>query len=97
MCPLVLSSLFNTSNTTELEVLGDLDKAVSRIPIIDLLRGRDGLPGRNGKDGEQGPRGERGMQGAQGPQGQGVQGSPTQGGVVAPAPLLLELNWSTLE
>ena len=57
------------SNSTELEVLGDFDKAVSRIPIIDLLRGRDGLPGRDGKDGEQGPRGERGMQGAQGPPG----------------------------
>ena len=53
-------------NTTDLELLGDFDKAVSRIPIIDLLRGRDGLPGRDGKDGEQGPRGERGMQGAQG-------------------------------
>ena len=25
------------SNSTELEVLGDFDKAVSRIPIIDLL------------------------------------------------------------
>jgi hypothetical protein len=57
------------SNTTDLELLGDYDKAVSRIPIIDLLRGRDGLPGRDGKDGEQGPRGERGMQGAQGPPG----------------------------
>ena len=51
------------SNSTELEVLGDFDKAVSRIPIIDLLWGRDGLPGGDGKDGEQGPRGERGMQG----------------------------------
>ena len=50
-------------------MLGDFDKAVSRIPIIDLLRGRDGLPGRDRKDGEQGPRGERGMQGAQGPPG----------------------------
>ena len=46
----------SVSNTTKLEVLGDYDKAVSHIPIIDLLRGRDGLPGRDGKDGEQGLR-----------------------------------------
>ena len=50
-------------------MLGDFDKAVSHIPIIDLLRGQDSFPGRDGKDGEQGPRGERGMQGAQGPPG----------------------------
>ena len=37
-------------------MLGDYDKAVSRIPITDLLRGRDGLPGRDGKGGEQGLR-----------------------------------------
>ena len=66
---LISSPASPAGNTTELEVLGNFDKAVSRIPIIDLLRGRDGLPGRDGKDGEQGPRGERGMTGAQGPPG----------------------------
>ena len=76
LCMKFVSSLNFTSlpgspvgNSTELEVLGNFDKAASRIPIIDLLRGRDGLPGRDGKDGEQGPRGERGMTGAQGPPG----------------------------
>ena len=55
-------------NITELEAF-DFDRAAARIPIIDLLRGRDGLPGRDGKNGEQGPQGERGMPGPQGPPG----------------------------
>ena len=66
---LISSPASPAGNITDLEVLGNFDKAVSRIPIIDLLRGRDGLPGRDGKNGEQGPRGERGMTGAQGPPG----------------------------
>ena len=48
----------STENTTGLEVLGSFEDAASRIPLIDLLRGRDGrdgLPGRDGEKGEQGP------------------------------------------
>ena len=49
-----------------------MNRALSYIPLIDLLRGqpgRDGLPGRDGKKGDQGPRGEKGELGAQGPPG----------------------------
>ena len=49
-----------------------MNKALSYIPLIDLLRGqsgRDGQPGRDGKKGDQGPRGEKGEPGAQGPPG----------------------------
>ena len=56
----------STKNSTELETLGSFEDVASRIPIIDLLRGRDGLPGR---DGERGPQGERGPPGPQGDQG----------------------------
>ena len=57
--------------------MGSFENAASRIPLIDLLRGRDGrdgLPGRHGEDGEQGPRGEPGPPGPQGPD--GLQGPP---------------------
>ena len=59
----------------------EVNKALSYIPLIDLLRGkpgRDGLPGRDGTQGEQGLRGEKGMkgdpgiQGLQGPRAAGV-------------------------
>ena len=49
-----------------------MNKALSYIPLIDLLRGqsgRDGQHGRDGKKGDQGPRGEKGEPGAQGPPG----------------------------
>ena len=60
-----------TPPSTELSV-GEVNKALSYIPLIDLLRGqsgRDGQPGRDGKKGDQGPRGEKGELGAQGPPG----------------------------
>ena len=44
----------------------EVNKALSYIPLIDLLRGkpgRDGLPGRDGTHGEQGLQGEKGMKG----------------------------------
>ena len=50
----------------------EINRALSYIPLIDLLRGRpgrDGLPGRDGAPGDQGPRGEKGEPGAQGPPG----------------------------
>ena len=50
----------------------EVNKALSYIPFIDLLRGkpgRDGLPGRDGTHGEQGLRGEKGMKGDPGIQG----------------------------
>ena len=50
----------------------EVNKALSYIPLIDLLRGkpgRDGLPGRDGTNGEQGLRGEKGMKGDPGIQG----------------------------
>ena len=37
-------------NTTALKTLDSIEDAISRVPLIDLLRGRDGrdgLPGRN--------------------------------------------------
>ena len=61
-----------TVNITELQTLGSFENAVSRIPLIDLLRGRDGrdgLPGRDGVDGKPGPQGEQGPPGPQGDQG----------------------------
>ena len=53
----------------------EVNKALSYIPLIDLLRGkpgRDGLPGRDGTHGEQGLRGEKGMKGDAGPRAAGV-------------------------
>ena len=50
----------------------EVNRALSYIPLIDLLRGRpgrDGLPGRDGAPGDQGLRGEKGEPGAQGPPG----------------------------
>ena len=50
----------------------EVNKALSYIPLINLLRGkpgRDGLPGRDGTHGEQGLRGEKGMKGVPGIQG----------------------------
>ena len=61
-----------TGNTTELLTLGDFEDKVSALPLIELLRGRDGrdgLPGRDGLNGERGPQGEQGPPGPQGPQG----------------------------
>ena len=60
-----------TEPSTDLSV-GEVNRALSYIPLIDLLRGqpgRDGLTGRDGKKGDQGPRGEKGEPGAQGPPG----------------------------
>ena len=59
-------------NTTELKTLDSIEDAISRVPLIDLLRGRDGrdgLPGRDGEDGKPGPQGEQGPPGSQGPPG----------------------------
>ena len=56
-----------TKNTTEIQLLSDLEDAASRIPVIDLLRGRDGqdgLPGRDGEDGKPGPQGPPGPRSA---------------------------------
>ena len=64
-----ISAQFVTS--PELNV-HEVNRALSYIPLIDLLRGRpgrDGLPGRDGAPGDQGPRGEKGEPGAQGPPG----------------------------
>ena len=55
-----------TGNTTELQTLGSFkfEDVVSYIPLIRLLRGRDGcdgqddLPGRDGADGKPGPQGQ---------------------------------------
>ena len=61
-----------TGNKTELLTLGDFEDKVSALPLIELLRGRDGrdgLPGRDGVDGERGPQGEQGPAGPQGPPG----------------------------
>ena len=61
-----------TGNKTELLTLGDFEDKVSALPLIELLRGRDGrdgLPGRDGVDGERGPQGEQGPPGPQGQQG----------------------------
>ena len=58
-----------TGNTTELKTLDGIEEAISRVPLIDLLRGcdgRDGLPGRDGEDGKPGPQGEQGPPGPQG-------------------------------
>jgi hypothetical protein len=56
-------------NITELKTLDSIEDAISRVPLIDLLRGRDGrdgLPGRDGEDGKPGPQGEQGPPGPQG-------------------------------
>ena len=63
-----------TINSTELKTvtLDSIEDAISRVPLIDLLRGRDGrdgLPGRDGQDGKPGPQGEQGLPGPQGPPG----------------------------
>ena len=82
ICPhTVAVNCVPTGNKTELEtldgfedkeILGSFEEAALRIPLIDLLRGRDGrdgLPGRDGKDGEPGPPGQQGPPGLQGPPG----------------------------
>ena len=59
-------------NSTELKTLDSIEDTISRVPLIDLLRGRDGrdgLPGRDGEDGKPGPQGEQGQPGPQGPPG----------------------------
>ena len=56
-------------NTTELRTLGNLEEAASYIPLVDLLRGRDGRDGLPGRDGEKGAQGEQGPAGPQGDQG----------------------------
>ena len=58
-----------TTNITELETLDSFENAASRIPLIDLLRGRDGRDGLPGRDGEKGAQGEQGPAGPQGDQG----------------------------
>ena len=58
-----------TGNTTELKTLGNFEDAASSIPLIDLLRGRDGRDGLPGRDGEKGAQGEQGPAGPQGDQG----------------------------
>ena len=61
-----------TGNSTELKSLDSVEDAFSRVPLIDLLRGRDGrdgLPGRDGEDGKPGPQGEQGPPGPIGPPG----------------------------
>ena len=65
----------STRNSIDTETLGSLENAASRIPLIDLLRGHDGLPGRDGErrpQGEQGPPGPQGIQGLPGPRSTGV-------------------------
>ncbi len=55
--------------------VGDVNKALSYIPLIDKLRGRpgrDGMPGKDGLPGEQGLRGPAGTQGLPGPVSAGV-------------------------
>ena len=55
-----------TGNSTELKTLDSVEDAISRVPLIDLLRGRDGrdgLPGRDGEDGKPGAQGEQGPPG----------------------------------
>ena len=50
-----------TGNSTELKTLDSVEDVISRVPLIDLLRGRDGrdgLPGRDGGDGKPGAQGE---------------------------------------
>ena len=61
-------------NTTDLETLDSFEKTALNIPLIDLLRGRDGRDGLPGRDGEDGEPGEQGEQGPPGPQ--GAQGPP---------------------
>ncbi len=52
---------FTVQNEVENQpTVGDVNRALSYIPLIDKLRGRpgrDGMPGRDGLLGEQGPRG----------------------------------------
>ena len=55
--------------------VGDVNKALSYIPLIDKLRGRpgrDGMPGKDGLPGEQGLKGPAGTQGLPGPVSAGV-------------------------
>ncbi len=67
---------FTVQNEVENQpTVGDVNRALSYIPLIDKLRGqpgRDGMPGRNGLPGEQGPRGPTGTQGLPGPVSAGV-------------------------
>ncbi len=67
---------FTVQNEVENQpTVGDVNRALSYIPLIDKLRGRpgrDGMPGRDGLLGEQGPRGPAGTQGLPGPVSAGV-------------------------
>ncbi len=67
---------FTAQNEVENQpTVGDVNKALSYIPLIDKLRGRpgrDGMPGRDGLPGEQGLRGPAGTQGLPGPVSAGV-------------------------
>ena len=76
-----------TGNITELQTLGSFENAASRIPLIDLLRGRDGRDGLQGKDGVDGKPGPQGEQGPPGPQGdQGPPGPRTCLVYTSPSP-----------
>ncbi len=67
---------FTVQNEVENQpTVGDVNRALSYIPLIDKLRGRpgrDGMPGREGLQGEQGPRGPAGTRGLPGPVSAGV-------------------------
>ncbi len=67
---------FTVQNEVENQpIVGDVNRALSYIPLIDKLRGRpgrDGMPGRDGLLGEQGLRGPAGTQGLPGPVSAGV-------------------------
>ena len=72
-----------TKNSTDIEILdiGSLENVAARIPLIDLLRGRDGRDGQPGKDGEDGKPGPQGEQGPPGPQGDQGPAGPKGAGV----------------
>ena len=70
-------------NTTDL-TLSELENEVSRIALVDLLRGRDGrdgLPGRDGEDGAPGPKGDKGDKGDKGMSGEQGPPGPKSAGV----------------
>ncbi len=89
---------FTVQNEVENQpTVGDVNRALSYIPLIDTLRGRsgrDGMPGRNGLPGEQGPRGTTGTQGLPGPVSAGV-AYIRWGRTTCPEALGTELVYST--